>query len=452
MITGIKFQAKPTLEQATVLKQWQGCQRYIWNAKCDEDQYLRSFARKYLPVGQFPTPDQSYSQYKNKELTPWLFDCPSQILRNSVTNWYNTYRKFLKGVCGRPRHKRYSNQGSVHLTNELFKIFKENGRWVLEIGTKTRPLGRLNVKFHRSFKVPKSLYIKRNHNRWSVSFCYEDGQASDYVLEDHFKHLQGSSYEALASQVVGIDRGIKRPIQFGGTEINFTLGQRKKTHGHERYIKQLQRKLARQQKGSKRYAKTSARIASKKSKQSNIRTDFAHKASRQMVNSDKSVLVFEDLKTRNMSKSAKGTIENPGSKVAQKSGLNRSILSVGWHTIQSFTEYKAAKAGKAVFYISPYKTSQQCANCGHTEAANRKSQSLFQCVSCNHTDNADHNASAVIKQRAITFILDSGTELTAKGVLKPVADIGREFRNKTQPNTKVVQTKKRQKRTLSFAA
>ena len=197
MITGIKFQAKPTQEQAQALRQWQGYQKFIWNAKCDEDRYLRAFSKKYLPSGTYPEPDQAYSQYKDKALSPWLYDCPSQILRNGTTNWYNTYRKFIKGVCGPPKHKKFSHQSSVYLTKELFKLFKEDGRWVLEIGTKSKPLGRLNVKFHRSFSIPKSIYIKRNHGRWSLSFCYEDGIANDYVREDHLKHLQNEPESSL---------------------------------------------------------------------------------------------------------------------------------------------------------------------------------------------------------------------------------------------------------------
>jgi len=51
---GIKFQAKPTPQQAITLSQWMGGAKFIWNAKCDEDKYLRTFAYKYLPIGVFP--------------------------------------------------------------------------------------------------------------------------------------------------------------------------------------------------------------------------------------------------------------------------------------------------------------------------------------------------------------------------------------------------------------
>ena len=43
----------------------------------------------------------------------------------------------------------------------------------------------------------------------------------------------------------------------------------------------------------------------------------------------------------------------------------------------------------------------------------------FLCLSCGHTDNADNNAARVIKKRAIKLVMDSGTELTEKGLLKP---------------------------------
>lgn len=69
MQSGIRYKAYPTAEQAEVLSQWIGCARVIWNAKCDEDRYLRTLARHCLPIKIYPKPDKSYSQFKT-ELTP----------------------------------------------------------------------------------------------------------------------------------------------------------------------------------------------------------------------------------------------------------------------------------------------------------------------------------------------------------------------------------------------
>ena len=120
MLMGIKLQAHPTEEQRLVLSQWMGCARFVWNAKCDEDRYLLAYARKYLPVGTYPRPDQKVAHYKDERLSPWLSKCPSQILRNAASNWYSTKLKAIKKECGHPRVKKKSSGGSIHLTRELF--------------------------------------------------------------------------------------------------------------------------------------------------------------------------------------------------------------------------------------------------------------------------------------------------------------------------------------------
>lgn len=74
----------------------------------------------------------------------------------------------------------------------------------------------------------------------------------------------------------------------------------------------------------------------------------------------------------------------------------------GWSffQLQSFIEYKAKLQGVPIQYVDPRNTSRQCAACGHTEKANRKTQSRFQCVSCGHVENADKNAAINIAARA----------------------------------------------------
>jgi hypothetical protein len=50
MLTGIKNHFNPTSELSEILSQWIGCARMVYNAKCDEDRYLRTYAQKYLPI------------------------------------------------------------------------------------------------------------------------------------------------------------------------------------------------------------------------------------------------------------------------------------------------------------------------------------------------------------------------------------------------------------------
>src|SRR3990167_3859247 len=177
MLLGIQFKANPTLHQRRVLSQWMGCARLIWNAKCDEERYYGTFARKYYPIGTYAPIDQTTAQFKDSVLTPWLSECPSQILRNSAVNWYQTFQKFMKGRCGKPKRKPKSAGGSIHLTRELFQFLKgTDGVTRLFIGSKRNHMGHLSFKIHRAFQVPQSLYIKKERGRYTISFCYENGQ------------------------------------------------------------------------------------------------------------------------------------------------------------------------------------------------------------------------------------------------------------------------------------
>ena len=217
MLMGIRLQAHPTGHQKLVLSQWMGCARFIWNAKVDENRYLWTFARKYMPIGSYE-PDQTTAQFKNQSLSPWLKNCPSQILRNSAVNWYQTFQKFRKGECGKPKRKKKSDGGSIHLTREVFRFEQcEDGVTRLFIGTKTNNIGYLSIKNHGSYQIPKSIYIKKRHGDYWVSFCYEDDLDEPNLLtvEENLKYLRDAELSFLEQNTVGIDRGVVRPVQAG---------------------------------------------------------------------------------------------------------------------------------------------------------------------------------------------------------------------------------------------
>jgi putative transposase len=98
------------------------------------------------------------------------------------------------------------------------------------------------------------------------------------------------------------------------------------------------------------------------------------------------------LQIRNMSASARGTLEDPGRNVKAKSGLNKSILDQGWYEFHRLLQYKLDWQGGSLVEVDYRNTSQRCSCCGHTEKRNRKSQEIFKCLNCGHEENADVNA------------------------------------------------------------
>ncbi|MBV6701908.1 transposase [Kitasatospora aureofaciens] len=107
-----------------------------------------------------------------------------------------------------------------------------------------------------------------------------------------------------------------------------------------------------------------------------------------------SVVVVEALQVTNMVKSAKGTVDEPGKNVAQKSGLNRSISQEAWGRTVGMLTYKLASHGGTLHKVPAPGTSQRCSACGFTTPGSRENQALFVCKNpgCGWSGNADHNA------------------------------------------------------------
>jgi putative transposase len=104
---------------------------------------------------------------------------------------------------------------------------------------------------------------------------------------------------------------------------------------------------------------------------------------------------------KNMTKSAKGTLGQPGSNVRQKAGRNRSILDNAPYERRRQLAYKAPRFGSELRLVPPAFTSQTCSVCGRRDLESRPGCGrVFACTACGHQAHADHNASMVIEARA----------------------------------------------------
>ena len=126
----------------------------------------------------------------------------------------------------------------------------------------------------------------------------------------------------------------------------------------------LQRERARKSKGSLRFKRLGRRIAQRHDRIANLRRDFVHQATTRIVQQC-AVLATEALAPKNMSRSAKGTVETPGRRVRQKAGLNREIVSAAFGLTQKMLAYKAEEAGTRLHLSDTrqLKPSQRCSAC-----------------------------------------------------------------------------------------
>ena len=155
-------------------------------------------------------------------------------------------------------------------------------------------------------------------------------------------------------------------------------------------------------KGSNSWERVRKEIDRLYRKLSDKRRDFRQKVTTAVV-CDNQAIALENLKTKDMTKSAKGTKANPGKNVRQKAGLNRKLLEVAFGTMQSMIRYKCVLYGRQVYFVSARNTSITCSACGHKDKASRKTQATFCCTKCGHKENADINAAKNIRGRALSL-------------------------------------------------
>lgn len=357
-----KFKLKTSREIEKRCSQFSGCCRFVWN-KALALNLTRLEAKQ--PLLWYNELAFWLTFWKKTEEHGFLKDCHSQVLQQTLKNLDRAFKdgfdkKQSKKRIPKFKHK-FRSEGFRY--PQGFKI--ENRRVFLpKIGW---------AGFYKSRKIegkPKNLTVSREADGWYFSV------QTEIEIEDPVHP---------SISMVGIDLGISRFATLSNGETIQPLNALKKERNK---LANAQRKLARQKKKSNNWKKQKKRIGNIHRKIRNSRNDFLHKTST-AISKNHAVVFVEDLRILNMSNSAKGTSDEPGSCVRAKTGLNRSILDQSWGFFRSQLEYKTAWYGGEVRVVNPKYTSQKCPNCQKIDPENRKTQSEFVCRSCSYENHAD---------------------------------------------------------------
>jgi putative transposase len=306
-------------------------------------------------------------------------DCPQESAQKSTVALDNAFKDFFRSGKGYPKPKKKSLNESIPFNGRSVSIERINAKWsrvrLPKIGW---------IKFRQTRPIEGKVFettVSRTAKGWQISFgCKIDRDIAD------------------VGGAVGIDRGVVVPIQLSDGQA---FAMPRSLDKLDRRQRKAQRVASRRKRGSNRHAKAQQRVRNLAAKRARIRKDWTHKATTAIA-AQYGTIVIERLRTKNMTASASGTIDEPGKNVAQKRGLNRAILNVGWFQIEQMLAYKSYRLVK----VNPAYSSQTCASCGAVDSKSRKNQASFVCTSCGHRDNADRNAAAVILQRGNTALLD----------------------------------------------
>ena len=365
------YRLDPTPDQVAAFAQWVGACRFVYNLALEQ---RRDWGRKAK---------LSYNQQQS-EITQlraevdWLKAVPVHALQMAVRSLDNAFQRFFSGLGGYPTPRKKGQRDAFTLPDPSYLGFKRLNAnrgavklpkvgWIKLLGW--RPLG----------GELRSVTISRKGAHWYVAIAWR-------------KEVADPAQSELPS--VGIDRGI---AVFAALSTGQMVSPRNAFKVIQDRLAKAQVRLARKVKFSSNWSKQKAKITKLHMRAANARKDFLHKFSSEIAKNH-GVVKIERLKVKNMTASAKGTVEQPGVNVAQKSGLNRVILDQGWSMFAAMLRYKLKERGGELQEVDPRWTSQGCSQCGSIDKASRQSQARFVCTSCGHEANADINAAINISQ------------------------------------------------------
>ena len=334
-----------------------GACRYVWN------HFVGKLRNEYQDYGEckfyFRELSAQFTTLR-KHRDIWLQGYSSYIVRQSFKRIETAYKGFFKGNNGLPKfHARNSYMPSFPINYQSAQISGEH------------------------------LYIQKTG--W-VKFAGSDLYKSEKFVSGQVKYECGKWYAYIVYEVeipdqahllkeVGLDRNCGQVTLSDGTIYHLPDLERK-----EAKRRRYQRMVARRKKGSKRRRLAKHRLQKAYQAERFAKANWYHQTSKLIAN-QYDVVYVEDLNIASMTKSAKGTIKQPGKYVKAKSGLNRKILRSSWYKLEQCLSYKTH-----IEKVNPAYTSQTCNQCGTIDKANRKTQSKFKCQYCGHEDNADINA------------------------------------------------------------
>ncbi len=345
------------------MRRFAGACRFVFNRALALQNENHEAGNKYIPYGKMAS---WLVEWKNATETQWFNDSPSQPLQQSLKDLERAYKNFFRKRAAFPRFKKRGQNDAFRYPQGV-KLDQENSRIFLP------KLGWMRYRNSRQVTgVVKNVTVSQSCGKWYISIQTE----SEVSTPVH-----------PSASMVGLDAGVAKLATLSDGTVFEPVNSFQK---NQKTLARLQRQLSRRVKFSNNWQKQKRKIQRLHSRIANIRRDYLHKVTT-TVSKNHAMIVIEDLKVSNMSKSAAGTVSQPGRNVRAKSGLNRSILDQGWYEMRRQLEYKQLWSGGQVLAVPPAYTSQRCACCGHTAKENRLSQSKFRCQVCGYTANADVN-------------------------------------------------------------
>jgi putative transposase len=384
----VTFRLYPKPAQEAKLFEWRRLHAYLYNSALADRK--DSYQKRGESVDYF---DQQNRLPAFKEVWSEYKELGSHALQATLKRVDFAFQRFFKGLGGYPRFQSIRDySGWTYPCSAGWKAHTTGDNGYLDLSN----LGQIQMRGKaRQWGTPSTCTILYRRGQWFASITVK----CEPVRETGTGAV-GIDFGTLTAVAMSDGAKIENPRFLGRTQAKIKKASKQK---RRKQAPNFRKKV----KASKRWKKSSKKVAKLQRKVSNQRQDWAHKVAAQIV-SRNSMVATEKLNIKGMTRKAK-----KGSKrKRQKTGLNRSILDTGWGLLRGMIEYKLAECD-GVFVEVPTikaKPSQTCPNCGHQEKKTLDHRE-HHCAKCGYTDDRDVAAAKVMLSWALgTSVLNRGEE------------------------------------------
>ena len=387
MLRAVKIRLYPNKEQQTTINQLLGCCRYVYN------QLLELKIQAYKEDGKSLSVCDLAKHYHNTMFksteTPWLKNCNTKVVKQSIRNLDRAYQRFFKEHTGFPKFKSKKDKNTC--TFPLDAISKCNTFETRHISL-TKPLK--NIPFRCSNLYWNRLRVYKDKIHSATLTRTKSGKYELSVLIDldesefhKFKHCNGNA--------VGIDLGVKDFVITSDGEV---FENKHFLKSEEQKLKKLQRQLSRKQKGSKNREKVRIRLAKQHEHIHNKRMDYIHRIVNELLK-EYDFVFMEDLNVQGILKNHK---------------IAKAVSELGFYTFKSVLQNKATLNNKCVIFVDRFfPSSQLCSECGYrNKYVKDLSVRSWTCPECGAVHDRDINAARNILEEGLRIIGSRTAEYT----------------------------------------
>ncbi len=375
MMIALRVRLEPNNYQKSRLFQSAGVARWAYNWTLAKQEENYKSGGKFVKDGDLR---KELTLLKQTEELKWLNDYSNNITKQAIKDACDAYYKFFRKLTDKPKFKsRKKNTPKFYQDTEKIK-FKDGKVRLEKIGW-IRLSEKDRIPETTGYKNPR---VKFNGVHWYVSVGIETEQ----------EHAE------LTDVSIGIDVGLKDLAVCSNIEKPFkNINKSIKIKKLEKKLIRLQRKVStkyEKNKEGRSYVKTNNIVKLEKNIKrvhkhlENIRTDYRHKVTTEIVKTKPSRIVMESL---NIS----GMIKNKH--------LSKTIQQQGLFEFRKLIQYKSEKQGTEFIEADKwYPSSKTCSGCGYIKTKLSLSEREFRCECCGTVIDRDKNASINLSRYTVS--------------------------------------------------